>query len=163
MTRQRNDNHSTEFGLWLRRQKDINSSRYDAQNLDFVWFAYRSGWILLLEEKRYNSKQSFSQKDTHNIIHQMLELASGRIFDTVKGRRRISYKGYFLIQFEKTNPDDSSWIKINSESHTKEDLLFLLQYGCLVNLEKLKQANIDTKKLPLPIIISEWKRLKSVV
>jgi len=158
LTRQRNDKHSTEFGLWLREQKDINSSKYDAQNLDFIWFAYKAGWVLLLEEKRYNSSQSFAQKDTHNIVHQMLEFASGHIIDTAKGKRRIDYRGYFLIQFENTNPDDSDWIKINGKKHTKEDLLHLLQNGYLVSFMEFKDMIANNDDLPLSAIVKKWQQ-----
>lgn len=102
----------------------------------------------MLEEKRYNSKSSLSQKDTHGIIDQLLQVASGTEIKTVRGKRPIEYRGYYLIQFEKTNPEDSQWIKINGKRHTTEDLLFLLQHGYLVNLK-------EYNNLPPPIIIGK--------
>jgi len=57
MTRKRNDSHSTEFGLWLREQNEIDSSLgYLATNIDFMWTNYKTGQWMILEEKRYESK-----------------------------------------------------------------------------------------------------------
>lgn len=132
MTKQRNDNHSTEFGLWLRNQPQLESSRFDAENLDYIWFAYRNGWLITVEEKRHGASPSNAQNDTHSIVKQMLENASGNEYKTMRGKRKIEYRGHYLIQFEKTNPDDSKWIKINGVECTKMELIFLLVNGKLV-------------------------------
>jgi hypothetical protein len=43
MTRKRYDNHSTEFGLWLREQEELKSSLgFVATNLDFIWSNYKT-------------------------------------------------------------------------------------------------------------------------
>lgn len=133
MTRTRNDNHSTEFGLWLRSQPGLESRKFgfDAENLDYIWFCYSEGWLLTIEEKRYGASSSKAQIDTHGIVKQMLEFASGQEYKTMRGKRKIEYKGHFLIQFEKTNPDDSKWIKVNNREYTREELLFLLRRGTL--------------------------------
>lgn len=76
-TRQREDNHSTEFGLWVRKQPELDSRHYgiDGENLDFIWFKYKSAKLMLLEEKRYMSHPSPAQKDTHGILDQALYFA----------------------------------------------------------------------------------------
>ena len=43
MTQKRRDDHSTEFGLWLREQDDLDSKKgYIATNIDYVWINYKS-------------------------------------------------------------------------------------------------------------------------
>lgn len=148
MTRQRFDDHSTEFGLWIRNQPVLGSVNFDCQNLDYIWFAYRDGWLITIEEKRYNGKSSLAQNDTHNLIKQMLEFASGQEYQTLRGKRSIHYKGHYLIQFENTNPEDG-WIKINGEIVTKNELTLFLYSGQFVKVENqstselAKEANIS--------------------
>lgn len=145
MTQQRRDNHSTEFGIWLRNQPEIDSHEgFDGENLDYVWFQFLEGWLITIEEKRYGFSPSKAQKDTHGIVKQMLQIASGFPIETMRGIRPIEYRGHYLVQFEKTNPDDSKWIKINGNVHTKTDLLILLQFGILMNLrDEIKQCKTD--------------------
>ena len=147
-TRKRIDSHSTEFGLWLREQPELDSINFDCQNLDYVWFAYRDGWLITIEEKRHGSKPTIAQSDTHNIVQQMLTLASkisntiDYKFQTMRGKRVISYLGHYLVQFEKTNPEDSEWIKINDKEYTKKELIFLLSYGKLISFRDLQAEDL---------------------
>lgn len=144
MTRQRKDDKSTEFGLWLRGQlsnqkTDISSiaSRpngqskgYDAQNLDYVWFQYMEDKVMLLEEKRYEGERTPSQKETHGLIDQALRFAceSGYLFKRWRGRpREMQYHGYHVIQFEHTNPEDG-WTKVDGQLVTIEEFLSFLQF-----------------------------------
>jgi len=70
MTRRRNDNHSTEFGLWLREQPDIDSKLgYITTNLDYVWKNYKTGDWMLIEENAMDTSlrdgnMSFSKCST---------------------------------------------------------------------------------------------------
>jgi len=113
MTRKRNDSHSTEFGLWLRKQKRIDSKLgYSAINLDYIWRNYKTGEWLLIEEKRYMSNLTFPQKQTFKFIDMV-------------AKSNPKYKGFFLIQFQNTNPDDGE-IFINGKQSTVEDLFDLL-------------------------------------
>lgn len=130
MTRQRQDDHSTEFGLWLRRLKPpLSSANYDAENLDYIWFNYRQGWFITIEEKRFDAKATKAQLDTHGIVSQMLMMSSGREVETMRGVRPIFYRGHYCIAFENTNPEDSAWIKINGEQSSQEELLETLKTG----------------------------------
>jgi len=53
MTKPRFDDKSTEFGLWLRNQKEIDSGLgYITSNLDYIWRNYNTGDWMLIEEKR---------------------------------------------------------------------------------------------------------------
>ena len=94
MTVRRNDTHSTEFGLWLREQDEIDSSLgFVATNLDFVWCNYKLNKYMLIEEKRYNSRPKLCQ-----------QLMFKRIDDACKNDPR--YCGFYYLIFENTSPDD---------------------------------------------------------
>lgn len=112
MTLQRKDSEGTPFGLWLRQQQEIDSRRcgLSIQNLDYIIHMYGDvscQKIMLIEEKRYNGKQSFAQKDTHSIIDQSLTHANGKLVRTTRGLVvKLHYFGYHLLTFENTTPED---------------------------------------------------------
>jgi len=115
MTRQRNDSHSTEFGLWLREQKEIDSKLgFVTTNIDYLWENYKTGEWMLIEEKRHMSSLSFSQKQQYNKLYK-------NIIKTDK------FRGFHLLQFENTNPDDGK-IFLNHREITKEALLLFLKF-----------------------------------
>ncbi len=106
MTRLRNDGHSTEFGLWVRGQLPdqkisvacIDSRKstveaYTASNIDFMWMDYKSGKWMIIEEKRYKQSLTTSQQLMYPVIH------AACLHDK-------NYQGFFVIKFEKTNPED---------------------------------------------------------
>ncbi len=94
MTKQRYDKHSTEFGLWLREQKEIDSKcGFVATNIDYLWRNYKTRKWMLLEEKRYLSNLSFSQRDSFKILHKACVGSP-------------DYLGMHLLVFEKTDPED---------------------------------------------------------
>ena len=140
MTRERIDEHSTEFGLWLRRQHQqmIGSHTYSAQNLDYIWHNYKQNWLITIEEKRYGSRCTFAQRDTHGIVAQMLEMASGTQCRNERGQLvKVEYRGHYVIVFSNTNPEDGA-IRINNQPATTDDLLRLLTTGCLAIPENLR-------------------------
>lgn len=93
MTRKRNDNHSTEFGLWLREQRNIDSKfGYIATNIDYIWRNYKTGQWMIIEEKRYNTDVTFAQRKTFETINRSIN--------------DVNYKGFYILIFEKTSPDD---------------------------------------------------------
>ena len=149
MTRTRRDNNDTQFGNWLRTKKIIKSGLgYDAENIDYVWFAFYDGWFILIEEKRHGASQRLAQADTHGIIHQLLEnVPLGTKVKTMRGNREIEYRGYYLVQFQKTNPDDSLWIKINGTKYTKNELLYLLKFGELLTIDVSKSLQVLAMEL----------------
>ena len=133
MTKQRHDEHSTEFGLWLRKEhQDRIDSRicgFSAQNLDYIWHNYKEWWLITIEEKCYCGKTSFAQRDTHGIIYQMLRYANHCLVFNVRGKQsQIDYRGHYLVVFEKTTPDDG-WIKVNGRPCPKAAFLELLATG----------------------------------
>lgn len=114
MTKKRNDKHSTEFGLWLRDQKEIDSSLgYTTTNIDYLWRNYNTGEWMLIEEKRYSTRPDWSQGVSFETIH-----------SAIKSEK---YKGFHLIVFEKTNPDDGV-IWLDGVNISKEKLLDFLQF-----------------------------------
>lgn len=144
MTKQRKDKHGTEFGLWLRGQLEgqttdmrsvesrptLESKGYAAQNLDYIWWCYGALKIMLLEEKRCGVGQEYSQRITHHIMDTALRnaCAHGCIF-RISGNKssKITYFGYHIITFEKTNPEDG-WTKIDGEKVTIKQLMAFLRF-----------------------------------
>jgi hypothetical protein len=115
VTAQRRDKHSTEFGLWLRAQKEIDSALgFVATNLDFVWCNYDTGEWMLIEEKRFGAAIKSWQREIFKRLHDACKGADG-------------YKGFHLLVFEKTNPEDGK-IFLDRKEITKDDLLKFLKF-----------------------------------
>lgn len=115
MTKRRYDNHSTEFGLWLRDQPGIDSGLgYTTTNVDFIWRNWKDGRWLLLEEKRYGSSCTYSQLKTFEILHKCA------MHDPL-------YHGFHLLVFEKTSPMDGP-MKLNFQPATLQSILDLLGF-----------------------------------
>ena len=96
MTKQRNDNHSTEFGLWTRNQPELDSSLgFIASDIDWFWGDYISNNYLFMEEKRFMAEPEIWQIKIFRKIHH-------RFIGQEK------YYGFHIIQFENTNPDDGA-------------------------------------------------------
>jgi hypothetical protein len=115
MTRKRNDSHSTEFGLWLRDQPDIDSKfGYTATNLDYIWSNYnKPGLWMLIEEKRHNTRMTYAQE-------QQFKVLDNAVCD-------VCYRGFHLIVFEHTSPDDGC-IYLDRKQISTEDLITFLQF-----------------------------------
>ena len=115
MTRKRFDNHSTEFGLWLREQKELDASLgYVTTNLDYIWENYKTGEWMLIEEKRYMGECSFSQKQQFNKLYKRLN-------------KDNKFRGFHLLQFENTNPDDGK-IFLGKKEINKQELIDFLSF-----------------------------------
>ena len=94
MTQKRRDSHSTEFGLWLREQPEIDSKLgYIATNIDYVWKNYKTNDWMIIEEKRYGCQPKFYQE---------------KIFDVLNWccKHHPNFHGVHILVFEKTSPDD---------------------------------------------------------
>jgi hypothetical protein len=116
MTKPRFDDKSTEFGLWLRNQKEIDSGLgYITSNLDYIWRNYNTGDWMLIEEKRYLSNIKLWQKQLFDRIDRLC-------------RSDSHYKGFHKIVFEKTNPDDG-FILLDDKRITKVELLNFLKFA----------------------------------
>ena len=94
MTTQRRDSHSTEFGLWLRKQPEIDSKLgYLATNVDFLWCNYKNNLWMLIEEKRYLAVAKPWQQRLFQLLDSCCQADS-------------NYRGFHILRFEKTSPDD---------------------------------------------------------
>jgi len=115
MTQQRRDNKSTEFGIWLRQQKEIDSKLgFVASNVDYVWCDYKKGFWMLIEEKRYRWMPKWSQVKIF------------RILDAV-AKNDINYRGFHILVFENTNPDDG-YVWLDGTKIFRDDLLKFLRF-----------------------------------
>ena len=115
MTQQRRDSNSTEFGIWIRQQKELDSSLgFTATNIDYLWMNYKDKNWMLIEEKRYGKLPSFYQVDMYKLIDQV------RLTDN-------NYKGFHVLTFEKTTPDDGG-IYLDGKFVTKKDLIDFLKF-----------------------------------
>ncbi len=129
----------TEFSKWLRKlDNPLDSSSIDCNNLDFMWFNYREGWFITIEEKRYGKQQSKNQRESQSILYLMLKKGSGEtglIVPTMRGKRRIQYRGHYVIIFEQTDPENSQWCKVNNVKHNnvRDVIIDLLTNGKISN------------------------------
>jgi hypothetical protein len=115
MTQQRRDNHSTEFGLWLRQQKEIDSSLgFVATNIDYLWRNYKTGAWMLIEEKRHGA-----------FIKQYQGIVFAKINEACKSD--INYKGFHVIVFSETSPEDGK-IVLDGIEISKIQLLAFLRF-----------------------------------
>ena len=117
MTAKRQDNHSTEFGLWLREQEEIDSSLgFVATNIDYMWKNYKTGDWMLIEEKRYNSNPKYAQRELFLKINSVCE-------------KDPQYHGLHLVTFEKTGPEDGKiFYGKNKGEISRDELLFFLKH-----------------------------------
>jgi len=121
MTRPRYDSHSTEFGLWLRNQPEIPSKTngkqcpcFNASNIDYMWYEYRfkKTWMLL-EEGRFGKEPRWAQSNLFKIIDSAINDSN--------------YRGFHILRFEKTTPDDGkTWL--DNKEINRNDLIEFLKY-----------------------------------
>lgn len=108
MTIKRRDKFSTEFELWTREQKELDSIKefIVCSNVDYLWRSYLRYEWMFIEEKRHQFdgsewKDPFdfpggrSQKETFNFLKEKICLLKDK-----------KYYGFHLLQFENTTPDD---------------------------------------------------------
>ena len=115
MTQKRCDAHSTEFGLWLREQAEIDSSLgFATTNIDYVWHNYRTGQWMFIEEKRHNKQPAWFQEKIFQLVDKVARLDK-------------NYCGFHVLVFENTNPEDGRmWL--DHKSIEKADLLAFLTF-----------------------------------
>lgn len=127
MTRPRFDDQSTEFGLWLRRRSELDSSLgYIASNLDFIWMNYRTGLWMMIEEKRY---QDTPEKRRNALSkHCRKAKAQRTVFEKIHSAAQHdpTYLGFHFVQFEKSCPEEGR-IWWNRDEITKDKLVRRLQ------------------------------------
>lgn len=119
MTQQRRDEHSTEFGIWLRQQPEIDSKiGYIATNLDYIWHNYNTGEFMLIEEKRHGAFVKFPQSALLKMIDDCM---------TDSQKYKAKYKGLHILVFTNTNPDDGKTI-LDGKIINREELIIFLTF-----------------------------------
>lgn len=137
--------HGSEFSKWLRKlgitDREFSSSFLVIHNLDFICFWYRQHWFITIEEKTHGAIPTRSQRNTQNVVAQLLEIASRETVETINGPKSIEYKGHYYVSFENSTPDDSAWVKLNGERHyqTRNAIIWLLKYGRICEDSKAKR------------------------
>jgi hypothetical protein len=115
MTKPRKYSGGTEFGMWLRNQKAIDSSKgYLATDIDWLWLNTRTGQSMILEEKRFMNEPAQWQRGVLSWLHKLLKKDEG-------------FCGAHLLQFEHSGPQDGA-IYIDKEKVTELELLRFLFY-----------------------------------
>ncbi len=115
MTTSRRDGNGTEFGLWLRRQPEIDSRQgFVASDVDYIWKNYTTNEWMIIEEKRYCRDISDCQKDLLVTLHKAAQAD-------------VNYKGIHLLVFEKTSPDDGR-IWLDRQEISRSELIYFLQH-----------------------------------
>jgi hypothetical protein len=124
MIRQSNDGTGTEMSHWLRRQaKDLPSKDaidcFTFHNLDYIelcWTGKTAGFWMAIEEKRHMAEISYSASQTFTFIDRACHCDP-------------KFKGFHLLQFENTNPDDGK-IFLDGVEISKEELIKFLRFEC---------------------------------
>jgi len=115
MTVQRRDSHSTEFGLWIREQSEIDSAKgFVATNIDYVWRNYKTGEWMMIEEKRYNNQPKFPQTELFSLVDKCAKIDP-------------KYSGFHFLVFENTSPDDGKTF-LDGKEISNEELIKFLQF-----------------------------------
>jgi hypothetical protein len=138
----------TAFGRWLRDQEELDSRKKDIvrSDCDHIFLRYRTAHgrdfqlMMVVEVKEYGAEPDASQRD-------ILSFFSQTIFHSLKGKNmhgastvrtlrlkswmtgRMVYVrnyGVHLLQFEKTDPIDSKWIKWDRNVITAPKLIEIL-------------------------------------
>ena len=110
MTQQSRLYDTTEFSGWLRKQEQIDSKiGFITSDIDYVWNNYNTGKWCFIEEKRYMAKPEFPQRKIFKMLNKVAKCDP-------------NYRGFHLIQFERTSPEDGN-VYIDNKLVSKEQLI----------------------------------------
>ena len=91
----------------------------------------KSGDFIIIELKRYSQPMSTSQKITYNLLNKVLEDANGKSYPiNINGfntTTTLSYKGFYLIQFERTSFEDGK-VYVNGVESSEMEVINLLSF-----------------------------------
>ncbi len=154
MVRQSNDGSGTEFSHWFRKNSGIYpSTRHDlssscnnpcstplftVHNLDYILRCYqgkKAGWWMLIEEKRYSSDMRYAQKEAFKLVEAACLLDK-------------KFKGFHLVQFENTTPDDGK-IWVDGVQISRDEFIRFIRFesSYKMYLPHFKESCISHKKL----------------
>jgi len=129
VTQKRRDGNSTEFGLWLREQPEIDSKLgFVATNIDYVWLNYKTGNWMIIEEKRYGHQPKRYQKEIFDLLDQCC-------------KHHPKFHGVHILVFENTNPDDGK-IFWDGKEITRSELLDILSF----KINNIRTGSASLKK-----------------
>lgn len=140
----------TGFGRWMRHHPELQPStahivRTDTDHSILRYMTYVQGvktrefqLIMDVEVKEWGKEPDRAQADILNFKHQLVINKSRNRYgaktdntyqlrSSAAGRKvKVRYLGFHLLQFEKTSPIDSRWIKWDRKEITVETLVGLL-------------------------------------
>jgi hypothetical protein len=138
----------TDFGHWMRKNKLLDSCqgivRTDTDHTIVCYKVHKQGrkfqLIMDLETKEFGAKPTICQQDIISFKTQ-LALSKGKnlngatTYTTHKLRSELQqcrinarYYGFHVLQFEKTSPDNSEWIKWDYKPISSLTLTDLLRF-----------------------------------
>ena len=95
MTQQRRDNNSTEYGIWLRQQPELDSELgFVTTNIDYLWMNYKTSEYMFKEEKR------------HGKMPKKYQVSIYQLLDKLASEDSENYRGFHCVVFENTSPED---------------------------------------------------------
>ena len=144
----RQSSAETAFGRWMRNHPALHSEkgiiRTDTDHTILQYKTHPHGrdfqLIMDIEVKTFGAYPDLSQRDILSFKHQLARKTGRNINgsrtththilkSTMTGRRvRVRYCGTHLLQFEKTNPNDSTWIRWDHKPITTDVLVDLLRF-----------------------------------
>lgn len=136
----------TSFGRWMRANRELDSGsgivRTDCDHIICRYKTHTDGrdfqLMMIVEVKEYGAKPDPCQRDILSFTHQIIidkgknihgekTHKSKKLYSTMQGKRvLVRHFGVFLLQFEKTSPVDSAWIKWNHEIIDEKTLTEIL-------------------------------------
>lgn len=148
---------ASPFSDWLRQLKaPLDSGNIDNENLDHVWFHYQDpAWYITIEEKMFGACSRPAQRDTFNILAQHLKLGSVVPVDTMRDKRIVEYRGHYEIAFEKTSPEDSTWVRVNGVMQPISAVDELLRTGTFTLVKNFSPV----RSLAKPIVANELEQI----
>ena len=137
------------FGRWMRNNAELDSKEGIVRtDFDHTICRYKTYYesrgfqiMMIVEVKEHGAEPDESQTDLLSFTNQIL-FKNKRGKNMYNARTAVTHKlwskknqcwvnvrhyGVHLLQFEKTNPDDSAWIKWDRKIITKEVLVDLLR------------------------------------
>jgi len=137
----------TAFHRWMRNNPQLDSGdgivRTDLDDIILRYKTYPYGrdfqLMMMLEVKEYGAEPDPAQRDMLSFLSQTVFVRGKNMHgsDTTKSLKLISRMnrkkvlvrnfGMHLLQFEKTNPKDSAWIKWNRQRVNEQDLTEILK------------------------------------
>lgn len=142
----------TGFGRWLRENKSLDSKEAAVvcNDVDYIVHKYKTHegrqvqCLMFVEVKTNGADMSPQQRDTQGLVYQFLNNRRQNIHKSkplqVDGRPRnakslmtglmvdVRSFGVHLLQFEKTGPHDSEWIKWDRVDISEHQLVGLLRF-----------------------------------